>query len=443
MTFKEYAKKHRLDQDNYPKSKAGVFITKTMLMIILFTISSLAAGFIFKFIGNHLNPQPPQKAASTLSDESTFSIVGFFGSLFGISKDGKIGSFFANNPYLSVNDYDGFLIDMCHNGFLSLAQFLTVTIQKISIILLITLFICHVINAIMRQRSYERNVISNDWQAEFLRRRVLGMLGVKAKKTDAKRRLNKSSGGGKNSSASQSTYEERMKLRSYQSLSKMKVYVNTRQSVDGGDGVIKQYRVRFDLPSEEAATALLEKELEGVQNAITKACRGTIKFGKPFLSDDRQYLVTRGILLSKDKYQANVKDKAAEISNDSYQSIYPVSLLKDHREELEAAKEASESWTIGMGKQLNAFLATNKTQATQSDIDVGATNVLFTFDLSEDTQIPSSFQDMEKALDSMTGRVGSVVKLDANKLLIMVPLPEQYKAPIDIPTLYLEAFGGQ
>ena len=445
MTFNEYVKAHSLDQDKYPRAEFGIKLVKTMSKVLTLMIIALALGFLFKGAASLINVKPPAVKSAESVNTSNYEAIGLSQLVDDITDSIGLSSDNANDSantdrYLAVKDYAGYVKNTSKNLLTFLSKMCLVNIQIILSVVVAFMFAAHLINAILRQRSYERHVIINDWQAELLRRNIIRSLGLKSKLHDNKVRATKSAG----SKSSQTTYDDRMKTKALTTLLQMKVYINTRQALDGGDSLSKQYRVRFDLPSESAANDNLMKELDGVANAVTKACRGVIKFGQPFLSDDRHHLVTRGIALEQDKYLSNLAASEEDMIKDTdYQSVYSTSLFIDHTEELAKAKEDSAVWTVNTGKQLNAFLATNKTQASLASTKVGSTNVLFSYDLAEDTQLPSSLDTMTKALDAMTTRTGSAVKTDANKLLITLPLPDAYKSSIDVPTLFAAAFGGQ
>lgn len=472
MKFRDYVKKYGLSQDNYPHSKTGIKIARTMLTIIIIMLSCGIFGGLFKATTFFIPNNPPEQKitqvekkqqeieesigeSTELTESPITSIFDLFnppnksvesnsGDLIDEKKVNFISETLNNDPYLSVRDFTGFFYQkmLILTNFLS--QLLLIKVQLFLLGVLAFLFVLHVINAIRRQRAYERNVIVNDWKSEFLRRKVSSSMNLNIKKREAAQKISKASKTTSSGGTSAVYNDDYMKLKAFTSLAKMKVYINTRQSLQGGDKLQTQYRVRFDLPVEADASQILEKQLDDVSNTITKVCLGVVKFGKPFTSDDRQYLVVRGVLLSDDKYSANSTSKNQVIDDPSnYQSTFSIDLLISNKEELEEAKDNAFGWTSDMKVQLDSFLATSKVQATFSNTELGSTTALFIFDKPADTSVQSMYSEMENALDSLINMSGSVVKSEASKLYITLPLPPEYRSKIDIPTLYQEAFGGQ
>ena len=97
-------------------------------------------------------------------------------------------------------------------------------------------------------------------------------------------------------------------------------------------------------------------------------------------------------------------------------------------------------WTKRTSKVIDMFLSTKKVNAQRIKVDTGNANALFVYDLAEDSDL-KSFDKFGENLDSYLKKKGCSAEIDEGKLLIIIPLPKDLKIPINVPTLYRDAFG--
>ena len=122
-----------------------------------------------------------------------------------------------------------------------------------------------------------------------------------------------------------------------------------------------------------------------------------------------------------------------------YEHAFPLDLLIDHTEEITKKKDQALRWATQTASAIDNLLSTSKTQANRQKVDVGSSSALFIYDMSTAIDI-KNMDSMAETFNSAFKTKGSTISIDAGRILITIPLPKQFKLPIDVPSMYREVF---
>lgn len=302
-------------------------------------------------------------------------------------------------------------------------------------LVLVGMFIAYLIwyLLLLKKRWYhwERDVIANDWQAVMLRRALLNSLGIIKQFRDIQKTLKDKD----------PTHDQLSKYEALRVIKKAtKVMINTRQAIDGEE-IIKQYKVSLASPIIVSEEDEIVKMLKSISIAAAKVTKGSVSFGDLEISADRQTLISRGLLEVDDKYAYKSENLEVEAIKENYETSYPLSLLIDNTEKITAIKESAERWVNRTGLILDKAFATSKMSVQRIGTRVGNSTALFIYDLPFSIDLPY-LEKLGKSLDSTFSTTGCDVTISEGRVLVTIPMPKKYQSPIDIKTMYLEAFGG-
>lgn len=293
----------------------------------------------------------------------------------------------------------------------------------------------YAVNVIKRQRCYERNVIKNDGAALRLRRQLLHAMSIHGRAREARSRVYSFKD---NSSASVS---DRNAYQAMKTLQKPMVYVNTRQKQDNEKLVATSYRIVYRMPSVQEVRDKVTSETEHVSDLATSLLKGKAQFGTGFLSEDQQYQTFTADVEMHDPYDYSDILSGKTVDNTVYETIFPLSLFDDRQKVIDEKQYKAQQWAQRNVPTLRSFLLTAKVRGiTLLRKEVGGSSVLFVFKLSEDTSLPRVDQ-LGEDLDNFMKTSGSDAQVSEGNLSLTVPLPKDYRTPLNTATLYREAFG--
>ena len=90
---------------------------------------------------------------------------------------------------------------------------------------------------------------------------------------------------------------------------------------------------------------------------------------------------------------------------------------------------------------LDRYLITAKMKVTRLDTNVSSSKATYTYDMALDSNLSSGFNKFDEQLDKAFKLRGSSVSVINGHLEIILPIPKEYHIPINVPTLYKQAFG--
>lgn len=139
-----------------------------------------------------------------------------------------------------------------------------------------------------------------------------------------------------------------------------------------------------------------------------------------------------------DRYAYEVVEEV-ETGPESQYSL-PFSVFNDRTAAVLAATEGAKRWGNEAADSVDALLVTKDEGAKRSKLTVGATSIQVSYDnvLRFDG---GNTESINGSLRQMFDDPGCTVSVRGSRMEVVVPLPNRLRKPIDIPTIYREAFG--
>lgn len=391
--FHEYAKEADLDEDFYPYSDVGPRSIQRLQKYFWRIFNGLIVFLIFKSIAKLGEWQAP-----------------------------NIGQIGTKVRYL----YDGFV-----RNFEWLARFAIIFVWIMVAIWVIS-FVVYMVNVTKRQRCFEREVIASDWEANSLRKGILRSMNAKPVYKELKRKMNKEAENSADASVNTQSEVEALK-----SLLRLKVFVNVRQSLES-DEIEKSYRIVSEVPYIQSEQEILFKRLENVEQIATRLKKGKVSFGSQSLSADQSIVVYKDRIIVEDRYAAPEIDEGPK-EKIEYEMSFPMDLLEDRSDKIAELKEKAMGWSKRTSHALDGIMATQKISAKRISNDVGNANALFTYEMSFSLD-SKKFDQLGEQLDNVFRTSGCSVGVKEGNILVTMPLPKSLSIPINVPTMYRDAF---
>lgn len=301
-------------------------------------------------------------------------------------------------------------------------------IMKGTVFLFIFTLIPYLFKLVLRWRHYERDVVGNDFEAALLKRRILSSLNISQLLSNAYKAMSNNDGDP----------SKQGRIEALQTFKKMKVNINTRQSLSGFT-IVKNSRISFEVPINHFALEELEKLMKNVSDVATQRTNAKSKFGALEISEDRGTWSISSQTPVKDKYY--FEDPNANKDYEEYESSFGVDNFVDNTQKIADIKESAERFAADTARGMGTLLTSSKYQVTFVDFVLSATTLTLKYEWTFDPQSPN-VSSLDKNIDKTFGVDGTTVNLSGNKLVIVFPMPKEFHIPIDVRTLYLEVFGG-
>ena len=301
-------------------------------------------------------------------------------------------------------------------------------IMKGTVFLFIFTLIPYLFKLVLRWRHYERDVVGNDFEAALLKRRILSSLNISQLLSNAYKAMSNNDGDP----------SKQGRIEALQTFKKMKVNINTRQSLSGFT-IVKNSRISFEVPINHFAVEELEKLMKNVSDVATQRTNAKSKFGALEISEDRGTWSISSQTPVKDKYY--FEDPNANKDYEEYESSFGVDNFVDNTQKIADIKESAERFAADTARGMGTLLTSSKYQVTFVDFVLSATTLTLKYEWTFDPQSPN-VSSLDKNIDKTFGVDGTTVNLSGNKLVIVFPMPKEFHIPIDVRTLYLEVFGG-
>lgn len=422
---------------NYPYADKGPTKMRRLENTIFAMIAFTASSALFGYIGNSIkveNPVKPQEIANQAqqigqsANDSSQLISKLFNTDFGLSNLQNGGS-----TYLLKNTLKNISL-----GASSLCKFIAIMLLIVSFILLLN----YLLNVKRRAHEFERNIIKNDIIAVALYRKIQNSLRIHKRLSEAKRAVRpKSSGNGLSEAPSADNIA---KVDELKAMRKMDIRVNTRQKL-ASDKINTMYSIYMDLPLDETVASNLLKRVENLNETVTRLAKGVVTIGGYQVTEDRQTIVFQGETpdindpYNYDERLSNKADDNVEVVY--YESAYPITDLVDRQDTIDAKKELASEWAQRTGAMLDRFLITAKMKVTRINTNVSSSKATYLYDMALDSNLSGGFNKFDDTLDKTFKLKGSTVNVVNGCLEIVLPIPKDYNIPINVPTLYRQAFG--
>ena len=333
----------------------------------------------------------------------------------------------SNKSGLGDIQADTLIKDVSHTA-IDFTKVILDLIMKGTVFLFIFTLIPYLFKLVLRWRHYERDVVGNDFEAALLKRRILSSLNISQLLSNAYKAMSNNDGDP----------SKQGRIEALQTFKKMKVNINTRQSLSGFT-IVKNSRISFEVPINHFAVEELEKLMKNVSDVATQRTNAKSKFGALEISEDRGTWSISSQTPVKDKYY--FEDPNANKDYEEYESSFSVDNFVDNTQKIADIKESAERFAADTARGMGTLLTSSKYQVTFVDFVLSATTLTLKYEWTFDPQSPN-VSSLDKNIDKTFGVDGTTVNLSGNKLVIVFPMPKEFHIPIDVRTLYLEVFGG-
>lgn len=397
--FAAYALKHDLDDDSFPHAKQGLALYRVMMRTFWTGVVVLIIGWGIRYGGSFI----PDVQAYTVEGET----------------------FDTDQWVASIREF-----------IMGTGTFIMVLAVLIGV-LLVVLIGFYMVITVMRWRSWERHCFINDIRSEHLRKQILRTLNVKKYRAEAKKAIQSSRKSEDNSSVPRN---QEAKMEAYNSLRKLKVFVNTRQSLDFDKMVLRYYRIVVEKPYAEDSVAEFQNLVSKLSSAASRVSGQ--KFGDGVVSDDDRTISFSDRMRVKDRYARKPRKAKGQTvaTSDKYQYAYSLDCLTDNSQKIAAVKQRAQRWAEQRASDLDDLLFTQDVRGRRLRTTVGASTATIVYDMSFSIDM-SQFGNREETINKAFKTEGTSISVESGELLVTIMLPKDRQLPIDIRSLYTSVFG--
>lgn len=421
--FHEIAEARGFSEKYYPHAEAGLNSMKVILKSLKWS-SIFAIGMAVIYgLRSLAGLQTPEYSQISTSGKSWFSI-----SKQEINTDAIVHDLQFQNIAFFLKNFASSIVDL-----------LILACKTVSISLLILAILTvpiWTILAILRMRNFEREVFRNDVEAALMKMGMIRRLALRTRIRDLNRKISKSLESDPTGGQSRTMEIERLAL---QAIKHMKVFVNTRQSMNGPE-IERQYRIELTPEYEAAAHEKMMSELKNLDKVAEQELKGKVSFGSLTESTDRSMLTLKAVSVFADKYDFSNWTEDCDDDKTIYEGTFKLSHLKDNRAKVRELSHKAQLWAERSGQVLDEVLTTSNAKVDRLSTFVSASSALFTYKISFRIDV-QSFEKFQDSLDAAFGTSGTTVQIKNGDLLISIPLPKSLIVPIDVGTMYREVFG--
>ena len=405
LDFQEYAQKKSFTTETFPGAAFGL----SMISVFKFFLKALIIMFVLWKVTEF-------GAVSLLSE--------YEGGSFAIELLGN--RYFDNAPLLVANVL---------NVVANISRLLTV----LSVAGIVFSIVGYIVALFVRWQNYERDVITSDLRALKLKKSILDTLAVKRHIRDIWDKFHRQQRSSGAKASEGMSFEDESKLNALNALKNMKVYVNTRQSLDD-EQVEQRFRVIIRTPFVQQESDALQNLLKGFDQVATRMEQGQVSFGSQIISADQKQIEYTDAVIVPDKYAFEVIDEDGLVSYGSSDYTFPLDLFVDRQAEIDKKTQQANRWAFRTANELDDLLTTLELGPQRNRVTCGAVNVQFDYRLSFRLDHNKS-QQLPETLDKRYNTSGTTVDAHGDSISITLAIPEDLKRPINVPTLYREAFG--
>ena len=419
--FEELIEDKQLSSDDFPYAEHGPHKKRrasTMLNLTVFAVMVYVAAKILRPIVVNQLPEPTGVRAEWYNFADNFAlIVGGHFDFTGL----VIGLFNAVETFFYYAAIGG--------------SFFTVVFGAI-----------YLVNVVKRQRSFEREVIANDAEANRIHKSLMDTMSIPEQIKRKQEVINKAEQStnsnsdnvfsGLFTSKNRANISDVNELAALKAFRNVRINVNTRQDVSSDD-VYKTYTVTFEAPPVTEASDKLEKMIDGVDATLSRIVGNGVNFGGKLQSSSRTFWTLSASTVVEDKYPVVEEETVKETV--VYETAFDLNLLIDNRPKIEKKKAGALKWANDQASTIDAFLTTGDAQVTRTDVQVNASNAIYIYDQPRSFDLKKLDEYKEK-FDTNFKQKGSDVEVSSGRVVIAIPLPKQYNLPIDVGSMFRETF---
>lgn len=304
----------------------------------------------------------------------------------------------------------------------------------------------YLVNVVKRQRSFEREVVANDAEANRIHKSLMDTMSIPEQIKRKQEVINKAEQStnsnsdnvfsGLFTSKNRANISDVNELAALKAFRNVRINVNTRQDVSSDD-VYKTYTVTFQAPPVTEASDKLEKMIDGVDATLSRIVGNGVNFGGKLQSSSRTFWTLSASTVVEDKYPVVEEETVKETV--VYETAFDLNLLIDNRPKIEKKKAGALKWANDQASTIDAFLTTGDAQVTRTDVQVNASNAIYIYDQPRSFDLKKLDEYKEK-FDTNFKQKGSDVEVSSGRVVIAIPLPKQYNLPIDVGSMFRETF---
>lgn len=344
------------------------------------------------------------------------------------------------NPDAITNDLQfknvTFLLKNLAASALHLIEKLSLTVSLVLLLVAILATPVWIWFAIRRMQNFEREILRNDFEAATMKMGMIRRLSLKDRIRSLNKRISKAEQSDSGSGQTRTMEVERMALTS---IKNMRVFINTRQSLNGSE-IERQYRIELTPEYEAAAHEKMMSELKNLDKVAENEVKGKVSFGALTASTDRSLMTMKAVAVFKDQYDFSDWTEDDVADDAVYEGTFKLSHLTDNRATVKEISHKAQLWAERSGSALDEILTTSNAKVDRLSTFISASNALFTYKISFRIDV-QNFEKFQDSLDTAFGTSGTTVQIKDGDLLIALPLPKSLIVPIDVGTMYREVFG--
>lgn len=419
--FEELIEDKQLSSDDFPYAEHGPHkkrLASTMLNHTVFAVMVYIAAKILRPIVVNQLPEPTGVRAEWYNFADNFALI--------------IGGHF---------DYTGLVIGL-FNAVETFFYYATIGGSFFTAVF----GAIYLVNVVKRQRSFEREVIANDAEANRIHKNLMDTMSIPEQIKRKQEVINKAEQPTNNSSdnvfsglftsKNKANISDVNELAALKAFRDVRINVNTRQDVSSDD-IYKTYTVTFEAPPVTEASDKLEKMIDGVDATLSRIVGNGVNFGGKLQSSSRTFWTLSASTVVEDKYPVVEEETVKETV--VYETAFDLSLLIDNRPKIEKKKAGALKWANDQASTIDAFLTTGDAQVTRTDVQVNASNAIYIYDQPRSFDLKKLDEYKEK-FDTNFKQKGSDVEVSSGRVVIAIPLPKQYNLPIDVGSMFRETF---
>lgn len=419
--FEELIEDKQLSSDDFPYAERGPDkkrLASTMLNYTVFAVMVYIAAKILRPIVVNQLPEPTGVRAEWYNFADNFALI--------------IGGHF---------DYTGLVIGL-FNAVETFFYYAAIGGSFFTVLFGAT----YLVNVVKRQRSFEREVIANDAEANRIHKSLMDTMSIPEQIKRKQEVINKAEQStnsnsdnvfsGLFTSKNRANISDVNELAALKAFRNVRINVNTRQDVSSDD-VYKTYTVTFQAPPVTEASDKLEKMIDGVDATLSRIVGNGVNFGGKLQSSSRTFWTLSASTVVEDKYPVVEEETVKETV--VYETAFDLNLLIDNRPKIEKKKAGALKWANDQASTIDAFLTTGDAQVTRTDVQVNASNAIYIYDQPRSFDLKKLDEYKEK-FDTNFKQKGSDVEVSSGRVVIAIPLPKQYNLPIDVGSMFRETF---
>lgn len=230
-------------------------------------------------------------------------------------------------------------------------------------------------------------------------------------------------------------------------LKSMSVSVHTRRDLELNEDV-REYVVKIRQPKSKKVRDTLFRSIDDLGGILTRATNGEATFGEVNIDISGKYFSYKSdvkidkLYEEKNKkskqHKAKEKEKSEVLVPTDSEFTFPLELFKNNIPLIDSKKEQANKYADKVMQELELYFGSSQEPMIFDQRFVGNTSVQYRFSIAKKRNFRLS--EMQNNLPTYLNEPSVMLELDGSTLLITVPLPQEARVPIDVPTMIAKVF---